>query len=76
MKKLTTKEILNALILIQKMKNENTIDAWEDNLEETRTVVMLENFSRKPQGENYKYNGWAEKLSALIKKLWEENHAD
>lgn len=60
---------------IMKLIEENTTDAWEDNLENTSPVVVLADFDRKVQGEKYdkdpsvKYNGWYERLKKLSKSL-------
>jgi hypothetical protein len=61
------KEKLKAILeKIQK----NQIDAWEDGLEETRSVVILEDFDR---GDDIpfivKYNGWLEDLEKIIENI-------
>lgn len=52
---------------INKLICENEIGAWESDLEETRTAVILEDF-RDHDGEDglIKYNGWGLKLLNLI----------
>lgn len=52
---------------INKLICENEIGAWESDLEETRTAVILEDF-RDHDGEDglVKYNGWGIKLLNLI----------
>lgn len=53
------------------MISENTVDAWEDDLEDTRQVVVLEDFKKQIQGGDIipdtKYNGWHERLTQLSK---------
>lgn len=55
---------------------ENNIDAWEDNLQDTKSVVILEDFSKndtdfeEPSSDrDYKYNGWLEDLQELRKLI-------
>ena len=53
---------------IVKMINDNQVDAWEDNLEETKPVVILDDFDKGVPSPNVtKYNGWLERLLKLIK---------
>lgn len=58
----------------------NTINAWEDALEESKEVVILEDFDKnddqsspfsEPLHEELitKYNGWYEDLIELMKSL-------
>lgn len=71
-KELITKKLLGILNKI----NRNEINAWEDNLEDTKSVIILEDFSKNDSDENefnpeleFKYNGWYEDLTDLIKTL-------
>ena len=53
---------------IIKQINENEINAWEDNLEGTSPVVIIDDFDKgvdKP--DVIKYNGWLERLLKLTK---------
>ena len=65
-------DALDELVKINKLIGKNIVDAWEDNLEETRTVAILENFSKKSdkgEGDEMRYNEWAVKLGLLIQKM-------
>jgi hypothetical protein len=42
---------------------ENGCEAWEDNLEETKSVIPIEKF------RGVKYNGWFKDLTTLKNKL-------
>jgi hypothetical protein len=56
------------IAILDKIK-ENTIDAWEDSMEETKSVVILEDFDKGPEDFIYKYNGWIKDLINLKNKL-------
>ena len=57
------KEIQKKLQAILNKIESNTVSAWEDNLEETKEVVVTENF----RGEEY--NGWKEELKTVMNDL-------
>lgn len=65
-------EILAKLKNIIKKIKENGVDAWEDNLEDTVSVVVLDDFTKGIDDEDIevtKYNGWLEDLEKLAKDL-------
>jgi len=74
-------EVLAKLDAVFSKIAENNISVWEDNLEGTKSVVMLEDFSKNLNNEDhpehekeleFKYNGWLEDLQeirSLIDKL-------
>lgn len=70
--------ILAKLTEIINKINNNSIDVWEDNLADTKPVVILADFSKNAEDEesnlyepelDFKYNGWLEELEALEKEL-------
>ena len=66
------KEILVKLKKIIKKIKENGVDAWEDNLEDTVSVVVLDDFTKgvdDDEKEVTEYNGWLEDLEKLAKDL-------
>jgi hypothetical protein len=66
------KEILVKLKNIIKKIKENGVDAWEDNLEDTVSVVVLDDFTKgvdDDEKEVTEYNGWLEDLEKLAKDL-------
>lgn len=70
-----------ALKAIIKKIQDNTTDAWESNLQNTASVVVLEDFNCKDKygddiedddredtdGDSTEYNGWLEDLIKLSK---------
>lgn len=60
-------EIAKKLELIIGKIQANNISAWEDDLEDTKEVVMLEDF--KKGDEVFTYNNWLEDLQELVKEL-------
>ena len=56
--------------------DENNINAWEDDLQDTKSVVILEDFSKNDSDfeepspdREYKYNGWLEDLQEIRKLI-------
>jgi hypothetical protein len=74
-------EILTKLDAVFGKIAENNIDAWKDKLDDTGSVVILEDFNKNIEEEDHKeynpdldikYNGWLEDLQeirSLIEKL-------
>jgi hypothetical protein len=64
--------VLNPMKEIQIKIENNKNEAWEDDLEETIKVVILENFDRSGDEEKQEiqvYNHWDEDLNDLINSL-------
>lgn len=66
--------------LLEKIQ-ENTIEAWEDDLEGTKTVVILEDFDKNADNELKgskvtAYNGWMEDLEAILNEQKVSNTAE
>ena len=65
-------EILLQLKAIQSKISDNTISAWQDDLQATNEVVALNNFNEESEDEDVEptvYNGWAEDIDKLIIEL-------
>jgi len=56
---------LKELLEIQELMSQNTTDAWNEQLQHTARVVVLEPL------DGVEYNGWADRFDAFIKKLQE-----
>jgi len=56
---------LKELLEIQELMSQNTTDAWNEQLQHTAKVVVLEPL------DGVEYNGWADRFDAFIKKLQE-----
>lgn len=76
-------EILAKLKAIIEKMNDNNINAWEDNMEETASVIVLQDFNKNCEDEEHpdydpelevKYNGWADDFEALVKELTTEQN--
>jgi len=61
-------EIANKLESIIGKIQDNNISAWEDNLEDTKEVVILEDF-KKGDEDTHVYNNWLEELKSLLIEL-------
>jgi hypothetical protein len=62
-------ELLEKLLALRTKINSNTCDAWETSLQETKVVVILEDFELSSEDEESNieaYNGWNQDLDALI----------
>lgn len=64
-------EIKRALSVILDKIDSNGIDAWEDDMENTKTVVIMEDFVKgvDDDTELIEYNGWLEALIKLRDEL-------
>ena len=66
-------EMLVQLINIKIKIMNNSIHAWEPDLENTKFVTILEDFNvvidETGEDETVKYNGWDEDLDRLIASL-------
>ena len=63
-------ELLKKLKALQSKINDNTIDAWDDRLEQTHSVAIQEDFRKGvEESEYFKYNGWEQDLDEIIKEL-------
>lgn len=64
-------EIKRALSVILDKIDSNGIDAWEDDMENTKTVVIMEDFVKgvDDDTELIEYNGWLEELIKLRDEL-------
>lgn len=67
---------MNNQILLEKLKalqskiNENSIEAWNDKLDETHSVAIQEDFQKGVEETEYiQYNGWEQDLAEIIKEL-------
>lgn len=64
------RRILN--VIIAKIQN-NIQSVWEPELDETKEVVILEDFNRttsdEPDVGTLEYNGWYDDLENLIKSI-------
>ena len=68
-------KILLQLKAIQSKISDNTIGAWEHDLEGTTDVVILNNFNENSKIDDAPvtmYNGWAEDLNKIIFELEKE----
>lgn len=64
------KNLLKQVTDILKKIEDNTIDMWEANLEETKSVAILEDCLRGiDDEERAPYNGWLEDLLKLKKEI-------
>jgi len=63
-------EMKNALISVLEKIKENSIYAWEDDLKDTKNVVVMDDFNKGvDEPDIVKYNGWFEDLELLTKAL-------
>ena len=63
-------EMKNALISVLEKIKENSIYAWEDDLKDTKNVVVMDDFNKGvDESDIVKYNGWFEDLELLTKAL-------
>lgn len=64
----TIREKLEAII---NKAYENQVDAWEDDMENTKSVIITEDFEKglDEDRELIEYNGWFEDLVALVEEL-------
>lgn len=69
----TTKKYSDALQSVMDKISDNRIQAWEDQLEDTKAVVIIEDFSKNCDSNDpeleFKYNGWVEDLQELLNNL-------
>jgi hypothetical protein len=65
------KEIKERLEAIIKKAQENQIDAWEDDLENSKQVMITEDFEKgfDDEQELVEYNGWFDDLLTLVEEL-------
>jgi len=65
------KEIREKLEAIINKAYENEVDAWEDDMENTKSVIILEDFDKgmDDEIESVEYNGWFNDLVALVEEL-------
>ena len=61
-------DILKELESISELMTENTVEAWNSEEEIQKTVVVMEDFETGDRS-NVEYNGWSDRLEALIKAL-------
>lgn len=68
---MSNEEIKKALTVILSKIDSNIIDAWEDDMENTKTVVITEDFEKgmDDDAELIEYNGWLEELNKLKDSL-------
>jgi len=61
--------VLEKLLALRTKINNNTCDAWESSLQDTRVVTVLEDFELSTEDEEsnvLKYNGWSQDLDEVI----------
>lgn len=69
---MTNKNIADRLKVILAKINDDTTSMWEDNLEDTKQVVILEQVVKgtdDEEKEEIEYNGWVDDLEQLLKDL-------
>lgn len=69
---MTNKSIADRLKVILAKINDDTTSMWEDNLEDTKQVVILEQVVKgtdDEEKEEIEYNGWVDDLEQLLKDL-------
>lgn len=68
---MSNEEIKKRLAEILSKIDANTIDAWEDDLENCKTVIITEDFEKgtDEDAEHIEYNGWLEELTKLKNEL-------
>ena len=66
----TNLEILKGLNAITKKIQENTIGAWEHDLEGTTEAVITEDHRANEAEEPIKYNGWVEDLAEITEAVF------
>ena len=68
-----TIEILKQLKEIKRKIELNQIGAWECDMNQTTSAVILEDH-KETEEETVKYNGWLDDINSLIESLKKPSH--